>query len=106
MAPAMKHGFLKLCSRAVSVAPVLAAIIIMASALGNRPASGMHPSGTTQLLDERRSVPQSWTLTTLYKFQGGLIDGYNPLGSLVHDAAGNLYGTTEAGGTGSKCIRG
>lgn len=27
-------------------------------------------------------------------------DGYNPLGGLVRDAAGNLYGTTYAGGSG------
>jgi uncharacterized repeat protein (TIGR03803 family) len=38
------------------------------------------------------------TETVLYTFQGGL-DGANPLGSLIADAAGNLYGTTENGGS-------
>ena len=38
------------------------------------------------------------TLTLLYSFQGGA-DGTNPQGALVRDAAGNLYGTTEEGGT-------
>lgn len=41
----------------------------------------------------------SWTETILYSFQGGA-DGDGPNG-LVFDAAGNLYGTTEAGGNGN-----
>jgi uncharacterized repeat protein (TIGR03803 family) len=42
-----------------------------------------------------------WTETPLYKFSGG-IDGSNPYGAtLVFDAAGNIYGTTFAGGRGS-----
>jgi hypothetical protein len=40
-----------------------------------------------------------WVETVLYGFQGGN-DGYYPEGSLVFDAAGNLYGTTYGGGTG------
>jgi uncharacterized repeat protein (TIGR03803 family) len=34
----------------------------------------------------------------IYRFQGGPADGYRPWGSLIADAAGNLYGTTLAGG--------
>ena len=37
------------------------------------------------------------TETVLHAFQGGR-DGINPQGGLILDAAGNLYGTTEAGG--------
>ncbi len=41
----------------------------------------------------------SWKETVLYSFQGGS-DGANPeLGDVVFDQAGNLYGTTAAGGT-------
>ncbi|MGB8006588.1 MAG: choice-of-anchor tandem repeat GloVer-containing protein [Terriglobales bacterium] len=44
-----------------------------------------------------------WTETTLYSFCNApsCADGYFPLSGLIQDAAGNLYGTTEFGGTGS-----
>jgi len=35
--------------------------------------------------------------TTLYRFKGGK-DGASPLASLIFDQAGNLYGSTQAGG--------
>ncbi len=38
-----------------------------------------------------------WTETVLHNFGNGL-DGFLPLDSLVLDAAGNIYGTTEMGG--------
>ena len=38
------------------------------------------------------------TLTPLYEFQGGTDGG--GVNDLIRDAAGNLYGTTIAGGTG------
>jgi uncharacterized repeat protein (TIGR03803 family) len=38
----------------------------------------------------------------LYRFQGGA-DGSRPLGGVVRDAAGNLYGTTERGGGSTGC---
>ena len=38
-----------------------------------------------------------WTQTVLYTFQG-LSDGQNPVGGVVLDRAGNLYGTTFDGG--------
>ena len=40
----------------------------------------------------------AWKLTPLYGFTGGS-DGLNPVAGLVFDGAGNLYGTTEFGGT-------
>src|SRR5438270_7234140 len=41
---------------------------------------------------------QAQTLTTLYNFAGSP-DGSGPAAPLVRDLAGNLYGTTVAGGT-------
>lgn len=38
-----------------------------------------------------------WTETTLYTFQGST-DGIAPMGGLIFDGAGNLYGTTARGG--------
>jgi len=43
--------------------------------------------------------------TVLYSFTGGIDGGY-PLGGLVQDKAGNLYGTTVDGGEGSGCYYG
>lgn len=42
--------------------------------------------------------------TVLHAFQGGT-DGGGPLGGLISDSAGNLYGTTyEGGGTGCSAL--
>jgi hypothetical protein len=42
-----------------------------------------------------------WTATTLYSFcsQNGCADGGYPYSGLIRDPAGNLYGTTQQGGT-------
>ena len=38
-----------------------------------------------------------WTQTVLYRFAAGT-DGHQPTGNLIFDPAGNIYGTTQAGG--------
>jgi uncharacterized repeat protein (TIGR03803 family) len=45
-------------------------------------------------------VSKTGTETVLYSFTGGA-DGQYPYAALVRDAAGNLYGTTQYGGTSS-----
>jgi uncharacterized repeat protein (TIGR03803 family) len=46
-------------------------------------------------------IPGAWATTqykTLFAFTVGNDDGIRPLGGLVFDQAGNLYGTTTSGG--------
>lgn len=43
-------------------------------------------------------ISAAGTETTLYSFGASATDGQVPIGGLVIDAAGNLYGTTEYGG--------
>jgi uncharacterized repeat protein (TIGR03803 family) len=45
-------------------------------------------------------VTATGTERVLYNFTGGSDGGY-PYGGMAHDSAGNLYGTTELGGSGS-----
>lgn len=45
----------------------------------------------------------SWTKTILYNFMGA-DDGYSPVGGLVFDAAGNLYGTAYGGSGGEGVV--
>ncbi len=55
---------------------------------------GANGSGAVYELSRSNS---GWTQTVLYNFQG-LNDGQNPVGGVVVDRAGNLYGTTFDGG--------
>ncbi len=70
--------------------------------------SGSASFGTVFKLSPPASVCKStlcpWTETILYRFTGGS-DGDAPVGTVVFDSAGNLYGTTEAGGA-SSCFSG
>lgn len=47
-----------------------------------------------------RNGDGSWTESVLHTFTGEGGDGSNPDGTLIFDAAGNLYGTSEWGGGG------
>jgi uncharacterized repeat protein (TIGR03803 family) len=52
--------------------------------------------GTVFKLSPPTAGQTQWVLTTLVSFNG--IDGWGPTAGLVRDTAGNLYGTTTAGG--------
>jgi uncharacterized repeat protein (TIGR03803 family) len=58
---------------------------------------GAHVYGTIYELSPTQSGP--WTETILYNFTGGNDGGLPQYGSLVFDAKGNLYGTTQNAGT-------
>jgi uncharacterized repeat protein (TIGR03803 family) len=53
---------------------------------------GVAGCGTVFELQHSQS---GWAESVLYQFMGSGIDGINPLGSLVFDTAGNLYGTVS-----------
>ena len=59
---------------------------------------GLNGCGTVFKLAPPASPGDTWNLTTIYSFTGINGDGGNPMGALILDASGNLYGTTNAGG--------
>lgn len=55
----------------------------------------VHSGGWVFRLGPGKKGP--WTEKTLYKFSSDGVDGFDPTGSLVFDAAGNIYGITQGG---------
>ena len=66
---------------------------------------GNNFSGCGTVFELKSNGSGGWTETVLYSFQGGS-DGEEPSGGLIFDQAGNLYGTTTAGGGQSACTNG
>jgi uncharacterized repeat protein (TIGR03803 family) len=60
--------------------------------------SGTNGNGTVFQLAPPSSPGGNWTETVLHSFQGGS-DGATPLAALIQGSNGDLYGTTEDGGT-------
>jgi uncharacterized repeat protein (TIGR03803 family) len=71
------------------------------SFFGVTQAGGASGNGTVFRLDRTLSRSGPWRLTTLYSFTGGS-DAATP-NNLTADMAGNLYGTSSAGGGSSVC---
>lgn len=69
---------------------------------GTSELGGTNNQGT--IFEISPSANGTWTETVLYNFTGAS-DGGQPYGSLVFDTAGNLYGTTNFGGS-SNCNMG
>ena len=73
---------------------------------GTTPKGGTHTDcygeniGCGTVFELSPAVGGGWTENILYNFGGTSTDGTNPYGTLIFDTAGNLYGTTEGGGTG------
>lgn len=64
---------------------------------GTAPTGGDFGNGTVYELSPPAAGQTSWTETTLWSFAGGF-DGSYPVGGLIADKNGALYGTTYAGG--------
>jgi uncharacterized repeat protein (TIGR03803 family) len=58
---------------------------------------GVPNAGVVYELSPPAIAGGSWTQQVLYSFSGGA-DGSGPMSALISDAAGNLFGTTSAGG--------
>jgi len=61
---------------------------------------GLDGCGTLDRLTPKQG---SWTEQTVWTFTCGA-DGKNPHGGVTFDSAGNLFGTTVAGGSGGICV--
>jgi uncharacterized repeat protein (TIGR03803 family) len=64
---------------------------------GTTSAGGDGNSGTVFRLSPRQGG--GWDQSVLYWFKGGTSDGSYPVGALIFDPAGHLYGVTMFGGT-------
>jgi uncharacterized repeat protein (TIGR03803 family) len=64
---------------------------------GTTDAGGPHSTGTVFELSP--AAGGLWTEKILYSFGSTTTDGYSPIAGVTPDSAGNLYGTTFAGGT-------
>ena len=70
---------------------------------GTTSLGGASTQGTVFELTPPAKGQQSWTETVLTSFD--YTDGSKPLGGLLADAAGNLFGTTGTGGVGNRQIQ-
>jgi uncharacterized repeat protein (TIGR03803 family) len=71
-----------------ALALLASGILLLSSVMASRPAQ------------EPEAAP---IYKVLHSFAGGLKDGSSPFGGVILGVAGNLYGTTEHGGTSGKC---
>ncbi len=78
---------LNLISRAATAALAMAVVFALTMALA-QPAQGQSPA-----------MSGGWAEKVLHSFNDNGMDEYYPFAGLISDAAGNLYGTTAAGGT-------
>ncbi len=61
---------------------------------------GAGPQGSGGAVYELTPSGGGWNETTLYDFPNQPNDGHDPVGGLIMDSVGNLFGTTSAGGSG------
>lgn len=59
------------------------------------------PAGGGTVYKLSPNADGTWTESVIYAFKGGT-DGNTPYGGVAFDTAGNLYGTTNSGGTGGR----
>jgi uncharacterized repeat protein (TIGR03803 family) len=70
---------------------------------GTTARGGAFGAGTVFELSPPVSGQSAWTETVLWSFDKS--DGLQPMGNLIFDSSGSLYGTTSRGGAYQKCNR-
>src|SRR5438128_421711 len=55
--------------------------------------------GCGVVFEVSQSNAGAWVQTVLHQFNPGVLDGCSPFAELTVDSAGNLYGTTQYGGS-------
>jgi len=68
------------------------------SALSKDAAGNIFATGSSTVFELSPNGNGGWNPTVIHTFTGPPNDGSTPLGRLVHDKAGNLFGTTVEGG--------
>jgi uncharacterized repeat protein (TIGR03803 family) len=68
---------------------------------GATPSGGTNFAGAVFELSPPAESGGAWTETVLHSFGSSPADGRNPYAGLILDREGNLYGTTQSGGTGN-----
>lgn len=76
------------------------------SAAGNSNCYGLIEYAGCGAVFELSPTLSGWNETTLHTFKGGSGDGGVPVGGLILDSAGNLYGATMGGGAINSCDEG
>lgn len=61
--------------------------------------TGLNSSGSVFEMIAPAKLGDAWQEVDLYDFDPQGTGGYSPIGGVIFDAAGNLYGTTKFGGT-------
>jgi uncharacterized repeat protein (TIGR03803 family) len=87
------------------IAPSANLIFDGAGNLYGTTSSGYYGDSNGTVFELSPTAGGNWTEQVLHSFGSGT-DGNNPVGSLIFDFAGNLYGTTAWGGTFSSCLNG
>jgi uncharacterized repeat protein (TIGR03803 family) len=65
---------------------------------GTTSVGGLYGQGTVFRLSPPDVAGTPWVLSVLYSFKGGDTDGAKPVGELISDSSGALYGVTTSGG--------
>jgi hypothetical protein len=76
----------------------------MGGVAGNQACNAAGGCGTVWRLSPPTSGQTTWTKTALWNFSG--TDGIYPLGALIEDTSGNLFGSVNEGGLLKGCVPG